>query len=423
MLANAPEIEVVGTARSGREALAALETARPDVICTEYQMPEMDGLELIQHIMARFPRPILVMGSRLDPADREQVFPLLAAGAVDVIAKPDASHALEQAAALVQKIKLLSGVVVIARRLPVGAQIPEPDAASPVASHAAPPRDFRGNSARATTGKRLFQESLPPETTREAVPRPALHGAGAPVAWPAPPTSETTRIAPQNALETQPAPRAARRAAIALASGAGSETPAPPLLRVYQAHPIRMVTIGASTGGPQTLHALFARLPLLPCPILCVQHISAGFLQGLVDWLHDAGRARVKIAEHGEIAAPGTIYFPPEGAHLEIDAKGRLSHSPAPPVGGHRPAITVTFESVARAYGHNSVGVLLTGMGCDGAAGLETLMLAGSATIAQDEASSVVFGMPKQAIARGAAHFVLPGDQIADKIARLVLTG
>lgn len=225
----------------------------------------------------------------------------------------------------------------------------------------------------------------------------------------------------QTALERQTAPRAALRAAITLASGSNGETGAPPILRAYQAHPVRLVAIGASTGGPQTLHALFAHLPLLPCPILCVQHISAGFLQGLVDWLGGAGRARVKIAEHGEMAVPGTIYFPPEGAHLEIDARSRLTHSTAPPVGGHQPAITVTFESVARAYGHHSIGVLLTGMGSDGAQGMEKMMLAGSATIAQDEASSVVFGMPKQAIARGAAHWVLPGEQIADKIARLVL--
>ena len=120
-------------------------------------------------------------------------------------------------------------------------------------------------------------------------------------------------------------------------------------------------------------------------------------------------------------ARAGTIYFAPEDKHLEIDARLRLFHSTAPPVDGHRPSATALFRSVARQLGPRAVGVLLTGMGGDGAVGLLEMAQRGAATIAQDEASSVIFGMPRQAIALGAAQYVLPLDQVAPALERLAL--
>ena len=388
ILATSPTIEVVGTARNGREALAAFAQARPDVICTDYQMPEMDGLELIKRTMAEFPRPILVISSIIDPAHREQVFPLLAAGAVDVIAKPSVLDSMEQsAAALVQKIKLLSGVVVISRRL--------------------------------SSGENALPTSVRVEYGQPNAPK---NGAESRLSS-APQTFDAARHSARSTL----APSALSHSALAPPLSSAPKAPipiAPAVLRPYQAHPIRLVAIGSSTGGPQALQSLLSRLPAnFSCPVLCVQHISAGFLQGLVEWLHNSCPIHIKIAENGELARAGTVYFPPEDSHLEIDARGFLSLSHEPPVGGHKPAVTVTFESVARSFGRNAIAVLLTGMGSDGAPGMEAVMLAGGATLAQDEASCVVFGMPKQAILRGAAHFVLSPEKIAEKITRMAGTG
>jgi two-component system chemotaxis response regulator CheB len=175
-----------------------------------------------------------------------------------------------------------------------------------------------------------------------------------------------------------------------------------------------MVAIGASTGGPQALQTILAQLPAnFPVPVVCTQHMSDGFLQGLVNWLASESQLQVKIAQVGELPSPGAVYFAPERSHLELDARGRFSYSMSPLVDGHRPSVTVTFKSIANFYGRATVGILLTGMGRDGATGMQAIAQAGGLTIAQDEKSSVVFGMPKEAIALGAAQHILPPQEIA----------
>lgn len=176
----------------------------------------------------------------------------------------------------------------------------------------------------------------------------------------------------------------------------------------------RIVAIGASTGGPVALMKILSALPShFPHPIVCVQHVSKGFLEGLVSWLNDGCRLQVAIAEAGQTARPGTVLFPPEDRHLEVGVSGRIRLSDAPPRDGHRPSVTVLFESVAAAYGARSTAILLTGMGIDGAQGLVTIRDAGGETFAQDEASCVVFGMPRAAIERGAARHICPPEGIA----------
>lgn len=187
---------------------------------------------------------------------------------------------------------------------------------------------------------------------------------------------------------------------------------------------IRVVTIGASTGGPQALHKIFSQLPAnFPVPIICTQHISQGFLQGLIDWLGAECKLKVKIAQAGESACAGTIYFAPERSHLELDSMGRFSYSLSPPVDGHCPSITVLFKSVASYYGRATAGVLLTGMGKDGASGMLAIAQAKGMTIAQDEKTSVVFGMPKEAIALLAAQQILPIQEIAPFLLSKVFRG
>jgi two-component system, chemotaxis family, protein-glutamate methylesterase/glutaminase len=176
---------------------------------------------------------------------------------------------------------------------------------------------------------------------------------------------------------------------------------------------VRAVGIVASTGGPAALHFLLRRLPYnFPAPILIVQHITLGFVPGLVEWLSNDTKLEVRLGQAGEVPQPGQALFAPDDAHMTVDSAGFLTFTNEDPVDGHRPSGTVLLRSIARTYGAQAVGVILTGMGTDGAAGLLNIKNAGGQTIAQDEASSVVYGMPKEAAALGAAQEVLSLERI-----------
>ena len=298
---------------------------QPDVICTDLHMPVMDGLELTQLVMERFPHPILVLSVSVQKEQTTNIFHLLEAGAIDVMAKPRGTEEEVDeldARELIRKIKILAGVVVIRKR-----------------------------------GKDPY----------------AMHSPG---------------------------------------------KSNPPLI---EAAPPGIIGIGASTGGPQAFQEILSHLPSnLPVPLLCVQHISEGFVQGLVDWLAERCSLKITIAVTGILPQPGTAYFPREGSHLTLDNQGRLECSNAPPYDGHRPSVSVTFQSLALLYGKSAAGVLLTGMGRDGVDGMRAIAQAGGTTIAQDEESSIIFGMPKEAIAANAARYVLPLPKIAPALLKLL---
>ncbi|MGC8781187.1 MAG: chemotaxis-specific protein-glutamate methyltransferase CheB [Anaerolineae bacterium] len=187
--------------------------------------------------------------------------------------------------------------------------------------------------------------------------------------------------------------------------------------RPQAGRPYSLVAIGASTGGPAALNAILKELPAgFPLPVLVVQHMTAGFTAGLVSWLQLESRLTVKVAEDGENLRPGTVYVAPDDTHLVVAARGVVGLSKAPPVSHVRPSATVLFESVARVYGGDAIGVLLTGMGDDGAVGLRAMRERGALTIVQDEATSAVYGMPKAAVELGAAGQVLPLPQIPGAI-------
>ncbi len=182
--------------------------------------------------------------------------------------------------------------------------------------------------------------------------------------------------------------------------------------------------IGASTGGPQALQEILSRLPAdFPAPVVCVQHIGEGFMTGLVEWLGSMCRLKVKQAEDNETPAPGTAYFPEDGRHLVFDSSGRFRHSKDEPVNGHRPSITVTMRSAAETFKSSSAGILLTGMGDDGAEGMKAIGDAGGFTIAQDERTSVIFSMPNAAIGLKAVRLVLPLEDIAGRLVALSSNG
>jgi two-component system, chemotaxis family, protein-glutamate methylesterase/glutaminase len=183
--------------------------------------------------------------------------------------------------------------------------------------------------------------------------------------------------------------------------------PEPPLL----------VAIGASTGGPEALHRILSALPAdFPLPILIVQHMAAGFLSGLCEWLDRSCPLPVAIAREGEPVLGGRVYIAPDNAHLGLSAQRRVRLSDAPPEKGLRPAVDFLFRSVRAACGQRAIAVLLTGMGADGVKEMKALKEIGAMTIAQDEASSVIYGMPGEAMRANAARQQLSPSQISDML-------
>jgi two-component system chemotaxis response regulator CheB len=182
----------------------------------------------------------------------------------------------------------------------------------------------------------------------------------------------------------------------------------------------RLIAIASSTGGPVALQRILADLPGdFPVPILVVQHIAAGFVSGLADWLNSSCALRVKVGQHGEDAGKRTVFLAPDDCHLGIGADGRLIVTHESPIAGFRPSATYLFESAARAYGAASAAVILTGMGSDGVAGLRAVRAAGGHVVAQDQESCVVYGMPREAVAAGVVDTVLPLTEMTSWLATL----
>lgn len=179
--------------------------------------------------------------------------------------------------------------------------------------------------------------------------------------------------------------------------------------------PVRLIVIGTSTGGPPVLQTILSRLPRdFPVPLLIVQHIAPGFLPGMASWLQLSTGFRVRIAQHHERPLPGHAYLAPDNVHMGVNAAGLIVLEDGPPEGGLRPAVSRLFASVAKSsFASDTVAVLLTGMGGDGAEELLALRNLGAITIAQDAESSVVHGMPGEAIRLGGATHVLPPESIA----------
>lgn len=331
MLSTSADIEVVGTAENGKEALKLIPKMKPTVLCTDLHMPVMDGLELTKEIMRTYPMPILVLSVSVREGSTN-VFKLLEAGAVDVMLKPKGGLESEFEKAkkeLLTKIRIISGVRVFRRYK----------------------KEDRSSELGVVSTSRAELKS------KFQIPKP------------------------------------------------------------------KIIIIGASTGGPQAIHEILRELPTdFPLPVICIQHISEGFLKSLVEWLDEQCRIKVRIAENGESPSQGTVYFPQEGTHLKIDNSGRFVCSTESSIYGHRPSITVTMRSLVQHYGKDVIAVLLTGMGGDGSEGMLAVQLSGGMTIAQDEKSSVVFGMPKQAIELGGAQHVLPLEEISNILMKMPIT-
>ncbi|HZR95434.1 MAG TPA: chemotaxis-specific protein-glutamate methyltransferase CheB [Gaiellaceae bacterium] len=323
LLKRDPEIDIVGWAKSGREAVSMRNTLEPDVITMDLNMPLMGGLEAIRTISTTRPVPILVVSSLIENRDSELAFEALRCGALDIMGKP-------------------SGV---------------------------------GPGAFTRIGEEL-------KFRIKAV----------------------SRIHPMRRYSRSPVPDAAKR---------NPHTPR----KLRQP----LVVIGASTGGPPALAKILGDLPrYLPVPIAVVQHIATGFVAGLRQWLERQSTLPVHVASDEVPLQSGHVYLAPDDRHLEVASGRILTLNSGAPRGGHRPSVDRLMESAAHVYGPDVLGVLLTGMGRDGAAGLKSIRDAGGRTIVQDEATSLVFGMPREAILNDAAEIVSPLDKIAGEIVEAV---
>lgn len=186
----------------------------------------------------------------------------------------------------------------------------------------------------------------------------------------------------------------------------------------------KVVAIGASTGGPRALQEIITKLPAnFPCGVVIVQHMPPGFTRSLAERLNSLSSIRVKEAEHNDFIQPGTAFIAPGDYHMTLEREGGrtlVKLNQTPPLSGHRPSVDPLFETVARIYGAQAVGVLLTGMGHDGAKGMQAIKNSNGYTIAEDQSTAVVFGMPKSAIELGVVDKILPLNAIAAEVIKAV---
>ncbi len=361
-------IRVVGVASNGREALEMMPKLAPDLVTVDIWMPVMDGFATVEWIMAHQPTPILVITSSKLKQDIEISLRMLAAGALDVIEKPAMDNENEwrnRQAELVAKVKLLSGVRVITHVR--GKELPT------------------GGSQKAGVGTQKELASNQPSN-----PNPS--GKKEAASFP---------LSPQT---SKPSPRPVN-----------SKTAFFPLTSHYQ-----MIAIASSTGGPTALLRVLQKLPAeLPAGIVVVQHITEGFTQGLVDWLQRETPLKLKLARDGDSPLPGQVLFAPDKRDILIGPDLKLVTSTQ---GNHilRPNADIFMESVAHIYGRRAIGVILTGMGQDGALGLKSMYDSGAYTIGQDEATSLIYGMPRAAAERGGVRTVLPLESIAPHLIDLL---
>jgi two-component system chemotaxis response regulator CheB len=322
ILSRDGDIEIVGEATNGREAVALAKHLAPQLITMDLNMPVMDGLSAIEEIMYNKGVPILVVSDR---SDAQTAYRALEVGALEVMPKPT----LEQADAerLLARVRLLAGVAVITRLR------------------------LRSSLPCSTTAK------SPLETAPQGVPRDFQH----------------------------------------------------------------VIAIACSTGGPQALVRVLRPLPSgFPAPIVIAQHISHGFINGMAQWLGSLCAMPVSVGQEGEQLRPGHIYLSPSEQDLCVTPDHRFQLQLSPKNALYHPSCDVLLQSVANVYGSDAIGLILTGMGRDGVNGMRAIYQAGGVTFAQDEASSVIYGMSQEAVKAGVIQYELPLDSLPGRLMRNV---
>jgi len=351
ILSADPTIQVVGTATNGKEAIDQALALKPDVITMDYEMPMMDGITAVRHIMQRCPTPVLMFSSLTHEGARVTL-DALDAGAVDYLPKnfEDISRNPDKVKQLLcEKVHTLS-------------------------------RSNRRFGNLSTSGH---------------APAPSSPAAASGVVGSAPAPS-------LRSVTAAPAPSAR---SVAGAPSHGSPAP--------KRKPYKLVAIGTSTGGPVALQRVLTQLPAsFPAPIVLIQHMPAAFTKAFAERLDKLCRIRVKEAEDGDVLRPGLALLAPGGKQMMVDGRGTVKILPGDERLNYKPCVDITFGSAAKSYGDKVLSVVLTGMGADGREGARLLKQGGSTVWAQDEASCVIYGMPMAIVKANLADAVYSLDEI-----------
>ncbi|MEV6297957.1 chemotaxis response regulator protein-glutamate methylesterase [Actinoplanes sp. NPDC051861] len=359
-LGEAPGIQVVGTAANGLLAQAKIDQLKPDVITMDIEMPQMDGIEAVRELRKRHANLPVIMFSTLSAAGATATLEALAAGATDYVTKPSNVGSVQQSIAAVREQLVPKIQALGGRRRPP----------------AAPP------TRPVPAGVRPGTAPLRPGSPPPAPGRPPASG-------PAPVRPAAAKRGPQGRID--------------------------------------ILAIGSSTGGPDALTKVLLGLPGdLPVPVVITQHMPPVFTKMFAERLDRSTPLRVVEAGEGMELAAGTVYIAPGDRHLVFTRKGTATLtqlSNAPQENSCRPAVDVMFRSVAALYGGSAFAAVLTGMGQDGRGGAKVLRDSGAEVLAQDEATSVVWGMPGAVVGAGLADEILPLDRIAGSLLNRVRVG
>jgi two-component system chemotaxis response regulator CheB len=346
-----PNLEIVASLRTGREAVDHLDRAQPDVVVLDIDMPDMDGISALPLLLRKRPGLAVIMASTLTRRNAEITLKALALGALDYVQKPEANGAVTS-----------------------------------------------------------------PEFRRDLIAKVREFGARA--------RRVTARRAPSPPIESRSAPAFGDSSVIPFEARRRAEIRLRPMPKAAP----RVLVIGSSTGGPQALTRLCAGLaPVIEqAPVLITQHMPSTFTTILAEHLSRAAGIDVHEATHGEHVRSGRVYVAPGARHMRVvrkDSHAVISIDDDPAVNFCKPSVDVLFSSAAEVWGHRVMGLVLTGMGCDGTRGGADIVAAGGAMIAQDEATSVVWGMPGSAAGAALCAAVLPLEQIAPRLVRLFCPG
>lgn len=324
-LESDPVFEVVGYASSGKEAIKNAIKLKPDMITMDVNLPDTNGIEVVEKIMAVRPVPMVMITASIS-GKPEYLFRAIEAGAIDVLEKTELytfKSNIKVAREFTKKMRNFYNVKVL-------------------------PHPVRGVKKE----KKIHKPSFISDT--------------------------------------------------------------PQKLR-------KVVAIASSTGGPNALRCILSKIPdNVPAAFLIVQHMSRGFIKGLAGSLNDESSLEIRIAKAGDRISPGVAFIAPDDRNMLVNNEGTIRLNRSPPVNGHRPAAALLLPSVAGVFGKKTIGVILTGMGDDGAEGMKVIKNSGGKTIAQNEESCVVFGMPKVAISLGSIDRVLHVSDIAEEIIKML---
>ncbi|MDE5613548.1 MAG: chemotaxis response regulator protein-glutamate methylesterase [Treponemataceae bacterium] len=377
---SVPGMHVVGRAENGKDLIEKLPQANPDVIILDIEMPVMSGVDFLKHRKEnRIKIPVIILSSVVEKG-AALAMQCLELGAADFITKPNGSISADITKISDRLIEMISSYGGQYARLH-GKTVYRDDFYAKIAADRAVERKLQG-----VMSEEKLKEFLDKEIANKA--------------------------------------EEARRASEMLkASLAAKPKEIPVITPVRASGKIDIIAIGISTGGPNALRDMFKMIdPRLKQPVLVVQHMPAGFTKEFASSLNRICALEVKEAEDGDKIEGGHVYIAPGSFHMFVEKEGlqcviRLSQEP--PRNGHRPSADVLFESVAKVYQNKALGVIMTGMGKDGAVQLAEMRKQGAWTLGQDEKSSIVYGMPRVANELGAVQKQVPLAQMADEISKL----